>query len=317
LIRDRLLERLKAADGPISGEGLAAELSISRSAVWKRIQRLRGKGYVIAGAPKVGYELKSAPDLLSVAELAAELPPEFEGEIVLLDTAESTNDVAKDRAAAGGLKPTGLVVAETQTGGRGRFGRRWLSPPGGIWISLVLRPRIPAAAAGGAALLAATAAAQAIAAVTGLTASIKWPNDILIRDRKVCGILIEMAAEIGRVDYLVIGAGINANFSAAELHGLPATTLQSETGRPVDRAKLIGAIVNLIFTNQSMLERPAELRRLWKSLSTTLGKQVSVQSGSGLIEGLAVDIDEAGGLIVEQADGGRRVLRSGEVTFRK
>jgi BirA family transcriptional regulator, biotin operon repressor / biotin---[acetyl-CoA-carboxylase] ligase len=296
---------------------LAAELSISRSAVWKRIERLRQKGYVITGAPKVGYELVSAPDLLSVGELAAELPPELEGRIILLDAAESTNAIAKDQASAGRLKPAGLVVAETQSAGRGRFGRPWLSPPGGIWMSLVLRPKIPAAAAGGAALLAATATAQAVAGATGLPASIKWPNDVLIGDRKVCGILIEMAAEIGLVDYLVIGVGVNANFSAAELPGLPATTLQSETGRPVDRAKLIGAIVNLIFAGQSMLERPAQLRERWKALSSTLGKRVSVQSGSGLIEGLAVDVDEAGGLIVEQADGGRRVLRSGEVTFQR
>ena len=138
-VRQRVLKILKSARKPVSGQMLAEELGVSRTAVWKHIQKLRQLGYGIAGSPKVGYSLKSAPDIMISEELEAVLPLEFKGRIVCIDRIGSTNDAAKDMAAAGKFKPVGLVIAEKQTAGRGRFGRPWVSPRGGIWMSLVVR----------------------------------------------------------------------------------------------------------------------------------------------------------------------------------
>lgn len=315
-MRRDVLRMLKESDGPVSGRVLAENLSVSRTAVWKHIERLREEGYDIGGAQNVGYTLRSTPDRFSVEELSALLPGAFTGQIVCLNELTSTNDEAKALAAAGKLSPAGLVVAESQTGGRGRFGRPWSSPRGGIWMSVVLRPRMPANAAGRAALLAAVAIAEAIKETTGLGAKIKWPNDVLIRGRKVSGVLIEMAAELGLLEYLVIGIGINANFGVADLKDVVgATTLRDELGRPVDRLELLGRIVDKLLDAAPGLAHDFKpVLEAWRRLSDTIGAQIKLDDGVNVVSGRAIDIDDDGGLIVETAPGQRRVFRAGDIS---
>lgn len=319
-MRRRILETLKNATAPVSGQVLADELKVSRTAVWKHIRSLRLLGYDIVGSPKIGYNLAGVPDVLVREELEAILPAEFTGRVVCVDRIGSTNDAAKDMAAAGKLKPVGLVVAEQQTEGRGRFGRAWASPRGGLWMSLVSRPRIPVVAAGRTAILAAVAVAEAIADVTGLEPKIKWPNDLLVNGKKVCGILTEMAAELALVEYLVIGIGLNANFPASMLResGGGATTLMAEAGGPVDRTALIGAIVTGITSAlPSLGDGFDDLIKRWKELSETLGRRVELDVGGSKIKGYAADVDTDGALVVETASGERLVFRAGEVTLQK
>ncbi|MDP1808840.1 MAG: biotin--[acetyl-CoA-carboxylase] ligase [Actinomycetota bacterium] len=317
-MRRRVLDALKRSKSPVSGQALADELKVSRTAVWKQVQKFRSLGYDIVGSPKIGYALMSAPDIIVCEELEALLPAEFKGRVVCADRIGSTNDAAKDLAAAGSFKPVGLVVAEEQTEGRGRFGRRWVSPGGGIWMSLVVRPQIPVVAAGRVAILAAVAVAEAIAEVAEVQAWIKWPNDVMVDGKKVCGILTEMAAEFALVEYLVIGIGVNANIRASKLAQGPgvATTLMAASGGPVDRTALISALVTRIVAALPALEDGfGAVRERWKELSETLGRQVKLDAGGSIIEGRAADIDADGALIVETTAGERRVFRAGEVTM--
>lgn len=319
-MKERILKALKDARAPVSGQELADELSISRSALWKHIQKLRELGCRIEGSPKVGYRLLSLPDIIIADELATLLPSAFRGNVIGLETAESTNDLAKEMASAGKLKPAGLIVAERQTGGRGRFGRPWSSPPGGLWFSLVVRPEIPVGAAARMPLLASVVIAAALKNLTGVDARIKWPNDILIREKKVAGILTELAAELGQVDYLVVGIGLNANFRAELLDApdLNATTLLGETDRTVDRTALTAQITTDIWDALPSLADGFEtVLERWRDFSATLGRTVTVDVAGEKITGRAIDLDTEGGLVVIDDHNERRVFRAGEVTLKK
>ena len=317
-MKDQIVAALQEAEGPLSGEKLAGKLGISRAALWKHIEGLRAAGYEIHGSPRVGYRLLSEPDLVSASALRSLLPSEFKENVVYVDKTDSTNTLAKEMVANGRLKPAGLVVAESQAAGRGRFGRRWHSPRGGIWFSLVVRPRLSVREAGVVPLLASVAAAEVVAEVTGLDVRIKWPNDLLIGGKKVAGILTELAAELGEIDYLVIGLGLNANFSFSDLGDsrLPATTLMDETGRAVDRARLIADIVNRFLSDLPGLSEGVDsILARWRARSATLGREVTVTAAGKGFTGEAVDLDGEGGLIVVDKDGRRPVFRAGEVTL--
>lgn len=310
-----VLEILKEKDTAVSGANIAKELGVSRTAVWKQIQRLRAAGYDISGQSRVGYRLKTEPDKLWREELEKELPPEFSGRVICLDEVESTNNLAKELAAGSRFKPVGLIVADKQTGGRGRFQRVWASPKGGIWMSLVVRPGISAVDASKMAPLAAVIVAEVIIETSGLPARIKWPNDILINDKKVCGILTEMAAEVERVEYLVIGIGLNANFDAKTIRGFSATTIKSELGRAVNRVELISKIASRLSKELPLLTAGYErIAARWKALSITLGKDVQISSAERVFKGRAIDIDSDGALIVELPSGERRTVRAGDVS---
>lgn len=319
-MKESVLRALKEASGPLSGQVLADELGISRSALWKHVQKLRDLGCEIDGSPKVGYRLLSVPDAIFAGELAALVPPAFRDSVVGLDAVDSTNDRAKELASAGKLKPAGLVVAERQTGGRGRFGRSWASPVGGIWFTMVVRPEIPVALAARMPLLASVVISSVLKRVTGLDARIKWPNDILIEEKKVAGILTELAAELGRVDYLVVGIGLNANFpvEALDQPDLNATTLLDETGAAVDRTALVSMIVTDIWEALPALADGFDvILEQWREFSATLGRRITLETAGERIEGTAVDLDSEGGLVVRTAGGEQRIFRAGEVTLRK
>ncbi len=321
-MRERVLELLREKQGEfVSGEDLSSKLGISRTAVWKHIQGLRREGYRIEARPRQGYLLSSLPDLLVPRELIRELARDRLGsEIHHYQTLDSTNRKAKDLAAHGAAEGT-VVIAEEQTAGAGRMGRNWFSPAGkGIWMSVILRPTMLPADAPKITLLSAVATVRAIEDLYGLPAAIKWPNDVLISGKKVCGILTEMVGEMDALHYLVVGIGINANLEERDFPPplrRRATSLKVELGRKVDRRALTVQCLRKLGQVYTLLEEEgfAPVLRLWKRYSATLGEQVVVQTPSERIEGRAVDVDADGALWVQTWYGRRRVV-AGDVTLR-
>ncbi|CEP68974.1 Biotin--acetyl-CoA-carboxylase ligase [Moorella glycerini] len=321
--KQQVLEYLRHHRGEyISGEELSKKLAITRTAVWKHIQALRQEGYQIDAQTRRGYCLLSIPDCFYPEEVAAGLKTSWLGRnLYYYDEVGSTNQVAKELADGGAPEGT-VVIAEAQTGGRGRRGRSWLSPPHkGIWFSVILRPRVTPALASQLTLLAAVAVAAAIRRHTGLPPGIKWPNDLLAGGRKVCGILTEIKAEIDAIEYVVLGTGLNVNMEAGdfspEVRPL-ATSLFLELGRPVARLPLFQEI---LYQLEKWYERWQEegfdpVRRAWKEASVTLGREVEVNSWREVFRGVAVDIDAEGALLVRGGGGEVRRFNSGEVSLR-
>lgn len=296
---DAVLEALHR--GPVSGPALARELGVSRAAVWKTVELLRREGYSIEGEPRKGYVL-AGHDLLSPYEIRRGLGTAVLGrEVACLEEVGSTNDLAKARAAEGAAEGL-VVVAAHQTGGKGRLGRTWASPEGGVWLSVLLRPRLAPERAPVLALAAGVAVARALKGLYGLDARLKWPNDIVVGGKKVSGVLTEMGAELGRLDYVVIGVGVNADFG---LEALPAdlkeraTTLKEEIGRPISRLALVRRILEELERAYEEALEPGLLEE-YKGLSATLGKMVRVVTGGAILEGRAVDVDRDGALIIER-----------------
>lgn len=235
----------------------------------------------------------------------------FGRKIVYLSEVGSTNEEAKKLAGEGALEGT-VVIAERQTRGKGRLNRTWVSPPGGIWLSLILRPKIAPNEAPKIAFLAALAAAKAISQL-GLNARLKWPNDVLINERKVCGVLMEADAEVEKVNYLIVGIGINANFEPelfpSEFRGA-ATTLKHELGKKISRAELVRRLLEefeMAYTIFNRGEFSAILDE-WKKLSATIGARVRVITSGRTIEGTAEDLDKDGALLVRVGDRAERVI---------
>lgn len=307
----------KYPDRHVSGEDLSEELGISRTAVWKHIEDLRRLGYVIEAQPHLGYRLVSAPDRLLPSELAYGLDAKIIGKKILsFDIVSSTMDVAYDLAQK--TKGEGsCVFAEEQKKGRGRMGRSWQSPKHkGIYASIILRPDISPNETPQITLLAAVSVAQAIRDSAGLNALIKWPNDVLIDGKKVCGILTEMNAESDKVKFLVIGVGININTKAKELPKT-ATSLMEQSGETVDRIAFVRYFLKeldrryLIFKEQGFGPTLNEFR----NFSATLGKRVRIDLQDRRIEGQAMDIDDSGALIVRLDSGFTERVLTGDVAL--
>jgi BirA family transcriptional regulator, biotin operon repressor / biotin---[acetyl-CoA-carboxylase] ligase len=225
-----------AGDDAVSGAELAERLGISRAAVWARIEELRALGYEIHANPHDGYRLRNSPDVLNADDILALLP---EGQVIgrdirVFQETTSTNDLA-DKLGRDGVKEGVVVLAETQSRGRGRLGRTWISSQGkGLWFSVLLRPPLSPRAATQITIASATAVVRTLRRCTGLAFEVKWPNDILYRDKKVCGILTEMAAELESIKHMVLGIGLNVNFEAndfpPDLRKI-ATSLKIESGQ--------------------------------------------------------------------------------------
>lgn len=317
----KILELLRAAgDGYISGEEIANQLGVSRTAVWKRIQALKEEGYQIVSASRNGYSLREAPDLL----LAQEIQPLLKGsligrEIVHFDEIPSSNDEARRLAATGAADGT-VVVAEAQRSGKGRLSRGWYSPSRqGIWFSVILRPQFLPQDAPKCTLLAAVAIVRAIRKA-GMEVGIKWPNDILYQGKKLVGILTEMSAEMERIHFVIIGIGINVNLwrddFPEELRDI-ATSLAMIKGQPLPRLPLFADI--LAELEALYLEVQAQgfaaLFDEWRKYTVTLGQEVNVMGIHETFSGTAVDIDEDGALLIDTLQGRRRVL-AGDVSIR-
>jgi BirA family transcriptional regulator, biotin operon repressor / biotin---[acetyl-CoA-carboxylase] ligase len=326
-VRHKILELLREKKPSyISGEEMAAFLAVSRTSVWKSIQALQSDGYVIEGSPRLGYRLLIIPDHLYPAEITGNLHTKriaVNREMIHhYHQVESTNTTLKNLADKDAPEGT-IVVAEEQIGGRGRQGRFWLSPPEkGIWLSLLLRPPLPPQDTPVFTLLAAAAVAKSLKIILPeLAVGIKWPNDLLINRRKVCGILTELKAEAEFLHYLVIGIGINVNFRekdfTPELRKI-ATSLYLENGRKnVSRQRLTSVLLNELDKSYTELlsDGPRSIIGQWKKDNITLGKRVVVKNVREAFEGKAVDLNEDGSLIVEGKNGIRKHFHAGEVTL--
>lgn len=306
----------------VSGEEICRKMGVSRTAVWKHIRALREEGYLIDAVPRSGYRLVGIPDRLYGQEIAHGLDTECLGRTVYYyESIGSTNREA--RALASGGAPHGsLVVAEEQTGGKGRQGKGWFSPRGmGIWCSLVLRPDIPPAEASPVTLLAAVAAASAMEKAAGVSPGIKWPNDILADGRKICGILTEMSAEMERVNFLVVGTGINVNTppeSFPEEVRDMATSLRAVKGGDVSRAALLRQYLREFehYYRVWLDDGFKPVLDEWKRRCVTLDRPVLVKSSRESWEGWAEDVDPDGALVLRLKDGSRRRFLAGEVSLR-
>ena len=318
-----ILSMLRGAEGAyISGEEIAERLGVSRTAVWKHIRELRETGYEIESRSRNGYALRESPDLLLPEEVRNGLRTERIGkEIVYFDSIGSTNVEAKRLAAEGAADGT-VVVAETQSQGRGRLERSFFCPRGGIWFSVILRPSFLPQEASKCTLLAAVAVAMAMERF-GLRAGIKWPNDILYKGKKLVGILTEMSAEMDRVNHIVIGTGINVNIGQEEFPEdlrETATSLSIMQGRPLPRVNFFQAVLESMDSLYDEVVRDgfAPVMQAWRKYAITLGKEVRVIGvGQGeTFTGIAADIDEDGALLVDTETGRRRVM-AGDVSIRE
>jgi BirA family biotin operon repressor/biotin-[acetyl-CoA-carboxylase] ligase len=314
-----LLNFLREADGFVSGENLGARLGLSRAGVWKRLRRLKSLGYRIEGEPRRGYRLVAAPDKLLAKEILYHLgTKKLRGPIYHFDTTVSTNDQAKKLGVQGAAEGT-LVVAETQSGGRGRLGRSWHSPPGqGLYASLLLRPPLPPSELPQITLSTAVSVVRTLSRSVGVTPGIKWPNDLILRGKKVGGILTEMETESDQIRYLIVGLGLNVNNAdfPPELADT-ATSLFREEGRLFPRVPLLKTWLEefeglyLQFLDRGF----PEILEEWKQHSVTLGKYVAVRQGTRHLEGLALEVAPDGALLLETALGEVMKVTSGEITL--
>jgi BirA family transcriptional regulator, biotin operon repressor / biotin---[acetyl-CoA-carboxylase] ligase len=323
--RDAVLTLLRSAGGGwVSGEGISRTLGVSRTAIWKQMEGLRAAGYELEAQPRLGYRLVAAPDAVTPAEILPGLTTRaFGRQMEYRESLGSTNDLAKQLARAGA--PEGLlVVADQQTAGKGRLGRPWTTPPGSaLALTLVLRPNLPPTDAPRITLVAAVAVAEAVREVTGLPVGIKWPNDLQVVGRKICGILTEMDAEIERINFVVCGIGLNVNMERASLPAEfreSATSLRSELGAPIARAPLVRAVMARFEEayGQLVSGRFDLVLDRWRALSVTLGREVRVLSvtGAPTLEGVAEGVDPDGALLVRDTGGQVHRVLAGEVSIR-
>ena len=301
-----------------SGEALSSKLGLSRTAVWKHVEALRGKGYRIEAAPARGYRLVEVPDRLTQLELSPLLSTHDLGRAIHFhETVGSTNELAF-RLAHDGAEHGEVVVAEQQTAGKGRRGRAWISPPGlNLYFSAVLRPELPSQRAPELTLVAAVALTEVLRE-SGAEAFIKWPNDVQIDGRKVAGILTELSAEPERVHFVVLGVGVNLNAQPGhfpeELRST-ATSLALVRGQRVPRALFAAALWNRLeeWLDLHLETGFAAVRQRWKELSSTLGQEVLVRTDRREFQGLAEDIDTSGALLVRTKDGSIERVLAGDV----
>lgn len=320
-MKDTILTILKQQADYISGEEVSRILGVTRTTVWKAIQQLKEQGYEIDSVTKKGYKLCGVPDIVTAQEIKSALTTKILGsEVFDYKEVSSTNKIAKAKAAEG-VKEGAVFIAEKQTAGRGRLGKTWESPSGtGIWMSLVLRPNILPQDTPNLTLVAGLAICKAIRNITELPAYIKWPNDIIINGKKVCGILTEMSAEMERVNYVIVGIGINVNtVTFPKEIEKQATSLKLEATIGYNRKDIISELLTLfekyyqIYLNGLSIE---PLLDEYKKLCITLQNEVQVITKDKTYWAKPVDIDKTGALIVDNKDGERISITSGEVSVR-
>ncbi|MBI3323368.1 MAG: biotin--[acetyl-CoA-carboxylase] ligase [Candidatus Omnitrophica bacterium] len=311
-----VLSALKSRPGQhVSGEELSRLVGVSRTAIWKEIEKLREEGYKILAQPHAGYQLVAIPDRLLPQELAWNLATRRIGRrIHAYEETDSTMDVAH-RLAAGGEPEGSVVVAEGQRCGRGRMGRRWASPKGkGIYCSILLRPPLQLSEVSRLTLMTAVAVARAIQQVTGIRAEIKWPNDVMVGSRKVAGILTELTAELNRVNTCIVGIGINVN-TPRRLLPAHAASLAEEGGAKVSRIELARALfTQMDRLYEGFLARGVEpILEEWRGLAGFLGRRVRVEVQGRRVDGQAVDVDASGALLVRTDTGLIESCSAGDV----
>ena len=311
---------LKKNNGYSSGVKISAELGITRAAVWKKIMSLRKKGFTIEAVPSKGYRLVKAPDL-SAEQITAAVKGSHWENILVYERVSSTNERALSLAAAHELWTRVVVIADSQGSGKGRLGRKWISPPGkNIYMSIVLRPNLDTRDATMLTLLAGVVCAHAIRKISRLPVLIKWPNDLILSGKKLGGILTEIRADIDKINLAVIGIGINVNMGSGdfteEIRAI-ATSLQEESGEHTSRNELIIEILKQFehFFGILMQKGKSSLLNEWRILSATIGREVKVVMGEETVTGFAEGIGDNGMLILRLRTGVQRQISAGDVTL--
>lgn len=320
-MKEEILRLLRSADGYISGQELCNRFGVSRTAVWKAINQLKEAGYEIEAQQNKGYRLMAAPDLMTEAEIKSLMHTDWVAkEVLYFDTIDSTNTKAQELAEKG--YPSGtLVVADKQDSGKGRRGRSWVSPSGtGIFMTLMIKPDINPNNASMLTLVAALAVAKAITSVTGEEAMIKWPNDIVVNGKKVCGILTEMNAQFDYINHIVVGIGINVhNESFPEEISQMASSLMIEAGgKRFHRAQIIAETMSYFEQYYDTFLKTQDLSALvreYDELLVNRNKSVRVLDPKEPFDGKAMGITPKGELIVDTWES-RKLVSSGEVSVR-
>ncbi|WNG16478.1 biotin--[acetyl-CoA-carboxylase] ligase [Cystobacter fuscus] len=301
-----------------SGEALSDKLGLSRTAVWKHVESLRGKGYRIDAVPARGYKLVDVPDKLTPLELAPLLSTHHLGQQIHFHESLPSTNVTAFQLAADGAEHGEVVITEQQTAGKGRRGRVWTSPPGvNLYFSAILRPELPPQRASELTLVAAVALAETLREQDA-DARIKWPNDVQIDGRKVAGILTELSADPDQVNFVVLGVGVNLNSGPEDFPpelAETATSLSRVLGRRVNRAlftsSLWGRLEEWMDLHHEVGFEP--VRQRWVELSSTLGQEVRVRTDRAELRGVAEDIDAAGVLLVRTPEGRLERVLAGDV----
>lgn len=314
----RLLKETK--DEFLSGEKISDEFGVSRSAIWKHMNKLKEEGYEIESVSGKGYRITASPDILTYEEIESYLDTEFIGRnLEYFPSLSSTNIKAKEIGIES--EEGTLILAEEQTQGKGRLGREWTSPKGkGIWMSIILKPEIDPRKVSKITLIGAAAVNQGLKDM-GIDSKIKWPNDIIINNKKVSGILTEMSCELNRIHYVVMGIGINVNLNKEDLGDElvgKATSLKMATGKKIDRKRLLASILNyfeMLYIPFSEKEDLSQSINICRENSCLIGKEVRIIRGDTETLGKAIDIDEEGGLVIDYGDRVESVI-SGEVSIR-
>ena len=319
-MKTRILKILRNYPDYISGQELCESIGVSRTAVWKIINKLKEEGYQIEAVQNRGYHMVSCPDIVTESEIVSRLSKKWAGKKILyFNEVDSTNNQAKREAENGAAHGT-LVVADSQSAGKGRRGRSWSSPVGtGVFMSLILKPELHPEYASMLTLVVALATARALEEITGLSAMIKWPNDIVVNKKKVVGILTEMSTEMESIHYVVAGVGINVNMDKLpEEINKTATSLRIELGKPTNRAVLIEAFLRYFEEYYEKFERDKDLSNLMVPYNERLinkGNMVKILGTNEEYVGKALGINKRGGLLVER-ENGIEMITSGEVSVR-
>ncbi len=322
--RERVLSLLRERQGEfLSGEAMSRALGISRAGVWKAVEALRGEGYEISSAPNRGYRLESAPDLVRAGELTAPLAGCLVGrELLCLDTVDSTNTECKRRAVSGAAEGL-VVIAEEQTGGRGRLGRSFQSPRGrGLYLSALLRPRLEPQEVADFTAWVAVAVCDGVEAACGVRPRIKWTNDLVLDGRKLCGILTELGleSETNALEYLVTGIGININHAPEDFDEAVrpvAVSLAQVLGHPVRRSEVAAQVILALDRMYAAFPKnKREYLDKYRADCLTPGNRVQLVTPASRREARALEIDDDFRLVVELPDGTREALSAGEVSVR-
>lgn len=326
-IKTSILKMLRDSDGYISGQSLCETFGVSRTAVWKYVNQLKEEGYEFDAVSNKGYRIVEYPDIITKEEIESQLQDGLAvKKVVYYDETDSTNTRAKLAAEAGEESGT-LFVTECQTGGKGRRGRSWISPAGsGIWMSLLLRPDIKPYDASMLTIVVAMATARAIAEVvkndtdSDAECMIKWPNDIVLGDRKICGILTEMSAELEQINYVVVGIGINVNTTDFDDSIKDtASSIYVQTNDHVKRSDIIAAFARHFTGYYKEFVKTCDLSGLMEDYNKCLinaGREVRIIERNGEYTAAAAGIDEEGRLIVKKSDGTVEKIVAGEVSVR-
>lgn len=307
-----------------SGAELSARLGVTRAAVWARIEELRGLGYQIDASPHSGYRLLGCPDALHADDLASRIGAVrvIGRDIRVFQETTSTSDVL-ERLARDGVREGMVIFAESQTRGRGRLGRAWVSPPGrGLWFSVLLRPALRPQAATRLTVAAAVGLSRAIRRALPVRPEIKWPNDLMLHGRKIAGVLTEMAGELDSIRHASLGIGVNANLQTEDFPPAvraTATSLRLALGRPVDRPALAATLLQELdgAYTEALGDGFAALSDEWSEQCTTLGRLVTVQAGNRRISGRAESLDDEGALLLRTDSGHLERIVGGDVSLEK